>query len=362
MEKTDYKQLACKIFCFGVFGAIAYILIKYALGYVLPFLLAWGIAYLIYPIAYELSSKIKLSRKLCSAFLLSMFILIIGSLLFLISNRLLYELQNLLDSLNNNSEKIASFIEDFFERLGNVGENIPFINKLQNTELVDSIKKNINTIISTVWGSLLSSLGSVVPDLAAGIVMILPNALFVGLITVIACFYFAVDIDVLHAKIKKMLSDKNVERLRKLKEKIETGLKKYVKAYLILFLITFAELFLGFLVLGIDYSFALAVIIGLVDFLPVFGTGAVLVPWGIILLLMKKYFLGAGILILFVITTIIRQIIEPKIVGKSLGVHPLLTLVTIYIGFKLFGFFGMFFLPIAAVILFSSGEKANNKN
>jgi predicted PurR-regulated permease PerM len=103
-------------------------------------------------------------------------------------------------------------------------------------------------------------------------------------------------------------------------------------------------------VLGIDYAFVLAILIAFVDFLPVFGTGAVLVPWGIILLLMKNYFLGVGIIIIFVLMTIIRQIIEPKIVGKSLGVPPLMTLAAMYTGFSLCGFGGLFLFPIALTV------------
>ena len=100
----------------------------------------------------------------------------------------------------------------------------------------------------------------------------------------------------------------------------------------------------------------MALLIAFIDFLPVFGTGAVLVPWGIISLLMKNYFVGVGIIILFALMTIARQVIEPKIVGKSLGVHPILTLITIYLGYKLFGLFGMVFLPIATLVLLSKEE------
>ena len=130
----------------------------------------------------------------------------------------------------------------------------------------------------------------------------------------------------------------------------------------LLFLITFVELFVGFLILQVDYAFVLAILIAFVDFLPVLGTGAILAPWGIIALLTKNYFLGIGIIVLFVVMTVIRQIIEPKIVGKSLGVHPILTLIAIYLGYKLFGIVGMIFLPIAALVFFSAdGEEKNAK-
>ena len=361
MDKIDYKQVASKLLCYVAFGILGYIFIRYALGYIMPFLIAWGIAYLIFPLANELSSRVKISRKLCSLFLLLILLTIIAASLFLIGDRLLYEIQNFLSSISANSDEIAAFIQKSVENIKTIGEKLPIINKLQNTELIEGITENVNAFITTLWQSLFETLGTAIPNLAASIVTILPNALFVALITVIACFYFAIDIDVLHSKLKSALKPKTLDYVRKLKKRMENGFKKYIKAYLILFAITSAELFVGFLVLGVDYAFALAVLIAIVDFLPVFGTGAILVPWGIIALLIKNYYIGIGILLLFVIITVIRQVIEPKIVGKSLGVHPLLTLVTIYLGFKLFGFFGMVFLPIAVLIFFSKDEEENEK-
>ena len=237
-----------------------------------------------------------------------------------------------------------------------IGERFPIANKIQNSELSILIKENINKFISTIWDSLLKSLGSAIPDLAAGIVMVLPNLLLSGLITVISCFYFAMDIDLINIKIKKLLPDKAVEYLSKIKRRLGGGLKKYIKAYVLIFLITFAELFLGFWVLKLDYAFVLALIIAFLDFLPLIGTGAILLPWGIVLI--NNLFKGMGILVIFAITTIVRQIIEPKIVGDSLGVHPLITLVSIYIGYRVFGFWGMILAPLIVLLLFS---KKNDK-
>jgi sporulation integral membrane protein YtvI len=195
-----------------------------------------------------------------------------------------------------------------------------------------------------------------VPDFATSVVTALPSIVLVSIVTVVACFYFAVDIENLNNKICDFLPETLKDNLLSLKSRVAFGLKRYFKAYLIIFLITFCELFLGFLILGIDYAFVLALLISFVDFLPVLGTPAVLIPWGVILILMKKYFAGIGILVLMSIIMVVRQVIEPKILGKNLGVHPLVTLITLYIGFELFGLFGMIFLPILVLLLFSGTE------
>jgi sporulation integral membrane protein YtvI len=204
---------------------------------------------------------------------------------------------------------------------------------------------------------LIDLLSSAVPDFAADVVGSLPSIVIVSLVTVVACFYFSIDIEMLNDKAASVLPETVNLYFKKLKKKLVCGLKRYLKSYLILFLITFVELFVGFLILGIDYSFVLAILIAFVDFLPVFGTPAVLLPWAIVLLLMKNYFLGIGIFVLMSIIMIVRQVIEPKILGKNLGVHPIVTLVTLYLGFELFGLWGMIFLPIVVLIFFSKDDE-----
>ena len=357
MGKIDYKSLASKLFCLGFFGVVGFLFFKYLFGYTIPFLIAWGIAYLIYPLASKLSAKIKISRKLCSFLLVLLLLMLILISIFLLFNRLFYEIQNLLQYLTDNGDTIARYFESIFDFVFSLSQRLPIINKLQDTELTQAITENINSFISGIWQRLIDALSSAVPEFAADIVGALPSIVLVSLVTVVACFYFSIDIEILNNKVVSVLPGTVNLYLKKLKKKLGYGLKRYFRAYLILFFITFAELFVGFLILGIDYSFVLAILIAFVDFLPVFGTPAVLIPWAVILLLMKNYFLGIGILVLMSIIMIVRQIIEPRILGKNLGVHPIVTLVTLYLGFELFGLWGMILLPILVLIFFSKGEE-----
>ena len=357
MDKINYRELAFKLFCWGFIAILGFLFFKYLFGYTVPFLIAWCVASIIYPWANKLSAKIKLSRKICSFLLVFLLLILILSLIFIVVNRLFYEMQNLLQYLTDNGEAIALQFKHLFDSIFSIGQKLPIINKLQDAELVKKITENINLFIEGVWKKLIGVLSSAVPDFAAGVVMALPNIALVSLVTVIACFYFAVDIDVVNERVSSVLPRSMGRFLETLKGKVVFGLKRYFKAYLILFLITFAELFVGFLILGVDYSFVLAILIAFVDFLPVFGTPAVLIPWAVVLLFMKEYFVAIGMLVLTSIIMVVRQVIEPKILGSNFGVHPLVTLITIYVGFKLFGIFGMIFLPIVVLILFSKGKE-----
>ena len=115
--------------------------------------------------------------------------------------------------------------------------------------------------------------------------------------------------------------------------------------------LTFFELFIGFTVLGVKYSFLAALGVALVDILPIFGVGTVLVPWAILMFLTGDQFLGVGILALWAIISVVRQFAEPKIVGKSLGISPVLTLLATYAGLRLFGVPGMIGAPAIAVFV-----------
>ena len=133
---------------------------------------------------------------------------------------------------------------------------------------------------------------------------------------------------------------------------IEKALK-IVKGYLILMVINFAEISLGLLLFGVKNAVVIAIGIAMLDVLPILGTGTVLIPWSLISLINGNYGLALGLIVLYIITVIVRNLIEPKIIGGQVGLHPLITLVSIFIGLRLFGFFGMICLPLAIIIIFS---------
>ena len=115
--------------------------------------------------------------------------------------------------------------------------------------------------------------------------------------------------------------------------------------------LTFIELFIGFSVIGVNYAFLAALGVALVDILPIFGAGTVLVPWGVVALLTGNRFTGLGLLVIWAVISVVRQFAEPRIVGKSLGVSPLLALLAMYGGFRLFGVSGMILSPAVIILV-----------
>ena len=132
---------------------------------------------------------------------------------------------------------------------------------------------------------------------------------------------------------------------------------KYLRAYFFIIVITFSELYLGFLILDVEYAVGLALLIAVVDILPVLGTGTILIPWTLICFLKKDFYLGIGLAIMYLVIAVIRQIIEPRIVGRSIGLHPLVTLASMYVGLKLGGLLWLILLPVAVNVLKNLNEE-----
>jgi sporulation integral membrane protein YtvI len=139
--------------------------------------------------------------------------------------------------------------------------------------------------------------------------------------------------------------------LFKIKDNGIDVLFKFAKAYALLLGLTFVELSIGLALLRVHYAILWAALIALVDILPVLGTGTVLIPWAVVNLILGNYPLGVGLLVLYGIITVVRQSLEPRVVGKQIGLYPLVTLVCMFLGSYLFGFVGLFALPIAVTVL-----------
>jgi sporulation integral membrane protein YtvI len=185
-----------------------------------------------------------------------------------------------------------------------------------------------------------------------------PRALFFLLVTLISLIYFALDLEKISTKLTKFLPQKLSSGLSRLRTEFFAVAGKYAKSYILLLLITFSIMLTGFFLLGVSNALLIATVVAILDLLPVIGVGTVLVPWSVYELVLGDTGVGIGLLVLFAVHTFIRQFAEPKIVGKNLGVHPIVTLLLLYVGYSLFGFVGLLLVPIATVLIeVTVGEK-----
>jgi sporulation integral membrane protein YtvI len=341
-----------------VLGVCVFLFFRFLFGAVLPFLLAYLIAFCLQPLCRAMEKRAGISRKVTVLFAVCAIVALLLFLLVLLFRRLFSELSTLAGALGEFLTRLREdevFRGDMAERLG---QYLPF----------PEAKEKLAVFLSDLEGRLMDFLGNAAEQLSGSVLpfltslaAFLPGFLLSVLVVLIASYYFAIDFKGINSRMMGFLPETWQETLRKGKRMmLDTG-GKFLRAYGFLLLVTFFELFAAFLILGLRYAFLLAGLISLIDILPVLGTGTVLIPWGAFCLLTGDVYHGVGLLIVYAVITVVRQVIEPKVVGKYIGLPPLASLASMYIGLKLFGFWGLFLLPLGATLLFRLRKPAKHK-
>lgn len=351
MTKSKYADLAAKLFCVGAAVFFVWVIFEYAVGIIIPFAISFCVGVPIYFLSDKIYQKLHLPRKLC-AFLLVLLLLVgLCLLLFWAFNRLFLELEKLIGWAQENGNGIKNTVDTIIGYAEGISAKIPFIDEIESIRGLENFRENIDGAISRVIDNLVSALSSAIPTIAMGVIKYTPKAVITVVVTVLACFYFAMDYGRLRDALMGWLSTSGRERVDRFGRVTGNAVKRYIRAYLLIMLLTFVEVFIGLILLRKQYAFLMAIVVAVVDILPVFGAGSVLIPWAVGAIIMKDFKTGFGLLILFGIMTIIRQIAEPKIVGESLGIHPLVTLFAMFAGLSLFGITGMLLGPAVVLIL-----------
>ncbi|MBP5288253.1 MAG: AI-2E family transporter, partial [Clostridia bacterium] len=191
----------------------------------------------------------------------------------------------------------------------------------------------------------------VVPEWVGGIAAGLPLLVASLILFLFSGYYFSCEWDRARALFFRLCPEKKRAGVIKRKSAFLKALKKILRAYGLLFVITFCELLAGFWILRVPGSVGKALVTAVVDALPVFGCGTVLIPWGIVLLLRKQTVQGIGMLVLYGAMWVIRQFLEPRVVGRSVGLHPVVSLILVIGGLALFGIWGILLVPVVSAFV-----------
>ena len=310
----------------------------------LPFLIAWVTAMLLSPAVRSICRHTRMPKKAVSFLCVLLVFLTVFGLLAAVCGRVISEMKELASHLMSDA---ADTVGEAFDSLEGFLEKLPFFDRIENPETAEQIKKGLIAVISEA----VSSFSSHLPEAAMKLFSSLPGILLFAVTLVLSTFYMGTDVSKINASIAELLPEQARLRLFDAKKKLMSAGVKYVKAYLMILFITFVQLLIGFLFLKIPYALTLAAVIALIDILPVFGVGTVLLPWAALLLLKKDFHTGIGLLIVFGVIWVVRQILEPKIVGQSIGLPPLLTLMAMYTGYRILGFPGLFVFPFVFILV-----------
>lgn len=336
-----------------LFAAIIFYILPKLFRLLLPFIIAYFISLMIMPIANELHYKHKVPKRIAIIILM---LLIISSLILILFNviyQAVFAMQNLSQILpdvfhgNYNLPKWAQRICDLYLKL-------PTTKQVFIDDIISNIKNNLSNFLQPAT--------SVAFNTAKSIAVSIPNIFIFTMVLIIATYFICADKEKIESIIFSFVPNKMKKSVKTLKSVMKKALGGYVTSQLILMCINFVILLIGFLILKIKYSFLLAITIAFVDALPVFGSGVVLIPWALFKALSGEYKACVILLVFYIVIVLIRQFLEPKIMGSKLGVHPLLMLLAMFVAFKLVGFFGLLLGPVAAIIIAQLYKSDNIKN
>lgn len=320
-----------------IIGLLLFMAFKYALPIILPLILSVVIAYIAEPSIAVITKQFKIKRSICS-FITILFIVIFASGIVLI---LTITGLKAIDEFVNYVPKILNDIELCLKSISN---------KVDKTTFDKVLLYLYNSLLKFDLSFENANILNMVVNYATIIIKAFPSFLFTTLITFIYSIFVSSSLPQIKEFLYKRLNSKNLKCLSGLKLSITHIFKNYFKSYTLLMLITFSELSVMFYIFKIKPPLTLALIISLIDILPVLGVGTVMIPWSIVLFICGNTSKGIIILSIYALITTIRQIIEPKIVGGGIGLPPVITLPLMFVGLKLFGVIGVFLVPIVFTI------------
>lgn len=356
------RSILINIVYFTLIIAAYYFFIKYAAWLVAPFLVAFGVAMFLQKPVRKISQKTKLSKKIIAAASVILILAALVSVVALVGYKIVVEFRGLwsfiLEKLRNLPELIQSIESWIISHLAILPDSLE---KTAIGALNDFTDKLLLLLVEqkNTFGSLESSSGgfdfSVITAPLGSLISTakrIPTFFAAALISIVACFFLSCDYDNFTNTIKKSLSEEKEKTLVRVKRLFSDILGKMFKSYATIILITFCEVAIGLNIMKLfgvyDYGYitAISIIIALIDIFPVLGTGTILIPWAILSFITGNIGLGIGLLIMYAVISVLRQIIEPKLVSMNIGIHPVFTLLGMYLGAQLFGVLGIFILPI----------------
>ncbi len=348
--KEKRTVLYLKIFCNYLLAAaivlFAIFVLPGALAFFWPFVVGWIIALIANPIVHFMERKVKIVRKHGSAIVIVCVLAIVISFLYLIVYVLIKQGVSFVSNFSNMysyvTDQVQSGIDEWRMKYSILPERTREIIDMG----IDNLGKIINHFIEDISSNNISlnSAGNVVKSMAEGLLM--------TVITILFSYFLTAE----HNNIIKFCSEKIPSGVKKVYNMIVgnmvSALGGYVKAQFKIMCFVFIILTVGLFILKVDYAVLFALVIAFVDFLPVFGAGAIIWPWCIYEIITGNYLRAVLLFVLYLICQAVRQFLQPKMVADSIGLSPLSTLFFMFVGYRFFGILGMIIgIPIGMILV-----------
>ena len=353
---------------FALIIGIAFLLLKYCFGLVSPFIFAFFVAMIVQRPTNACYRKIKKGKGIISTVLVLTLLLIIAAFVSLAGAQIVSTAKDFISFITQKINDFPTFIEKLEEWVLGAVTIFPdsFEAKLSSS-VIAGLERFKEVTATEAAGILMNSAANTEISLSSllapigggiwGVVKEIPSVVIAIVVAVIASCFMASDYDRLVGFLKNQLPEKRRTVLSRSKSILLTTLKQLLKAYGTIMLVTFTEVFIGLNILKLvgiydsGYIFIIAAITCVVDIVPVLGTGTIMIPWAFYSLITGNIPLTIGLAVIYVVILIVRQVVEPKLVAVRLGLPPVITIASMYLGTQIFGFVGLFLLPITIIML-----------
>lgn len=338
---------------FALIIALGYIGLKYLFWPLFPFMTAIVFAMLFQRPVQFVSKKLKIGRGLPSVLLVVLVLVLVLGVLVLLGALLVSQMRSLLDSLG--------------ERFGTLPQMLESLKNAINSALTflpDSLEGRVSGSINGFFDGLINGTSTIDWSVLSGPLQgafnaakQVPGAVMAIVVSCVCCVFITIDFPRIRRFVYRQIPPEKRETFSHTKRTVISSFGKIAKAYILIICITFLELLAGFKLLSAfglmsnTYIIVLALVIAIIDIIPVLGTGTVLIPWALYSLITGNIWLGVGLGILYAVITVLRQYIEPKLVSLQLGLPPFLTLIAMFFGLRLFGFIGLFLMPMLVMLI-----------
>lgn len=354
--KKYCKALANITIALAIFLLII-LLLPRLIFFFMPFVTGWIISLIAAPMVRFFEEKLKLKRKAGSAFVIIVVIGLVVLVLYLAGAKLVEEIVGLINALPTIWASAEADFNDIGKNLDIVYRRLPKDMQYSITEIANQIGSYVGDFFGKISTPTITAVGNFAKQL--------PSVLIGIIMALLSSYFFVADRSEVTDLFRRVVPSSLQNRYGMLKRGLIKAVGGYFKAQLKIEVWMYLLLLIGLSILRVDYAALIALGIAVMDFLPFFGTGTIMVPWAIIKILSSDYKMAIGLLIIWGVGQLARQVIQPKIVGDSVGVAPIPTLFLLYIGYKLSGVLGMIVsVPLGLIVytMYVEGAFDTTKN
>lgn len=343
-NRRPYWQVALRLL-FSLLATVAFVVIGWNLiRFFMPFVIGWIIAAIASPLVNWLEKRLKIVKKLGSALIVILVLAAIILALYFGISRLASEISDLIRNFPDMYAQLEIGLRQIGDTLSGIFERLP-----------TGIQNGWNTVVQNLdqyMGNLVSNMSEPTVMAAGNIAKSVPYYLISFIVAVLSAYFFIVEREEVLAWMKRVSPESVQKRMTLVIDNLRYAVGGYFKAQFKIMGIVFLILLVGLGILGTGYFVLVAFLIAFLDFLPFFGTGTAMIPWAVYEFFMGDYKMTVALIVIYVITQAVHQLLQPKLVGDSVGLNPLVTLFLLYIGYRMGGILWMILaVPIGMVLI-----------